>query len=245
MARVSHSILCTSFITLGISTTFLISGCAPPTLQVNTVDTSMLQLDLPEKGMMHKKKAGQVVLSYSLYERQTQRAAVMIDGYSKEAGFHTTGYHLNIPKGAKGLLVDDYAACFNSNGGNEILRNSAGKLNFCFFDTDKDQHYDMAMPDSINSWGRFSIVPIKYSVAEFNVGYDDVHFKKELLYLGDSRFEYRVTKKGSGSAPVSTRVIDADEWKAAGFVEIDGAQLRVSSTAGDLVKYSVISHFSR
>lgn len=244
MTNLSKTATATSLVLISILAGGSITGCASaPVLKAETSIKKRSEVYLPEQGVIHRKKTGQSLVSFSISENTYQQAAIMINGFSREATFKSSGYNIEVSRGAKGLLIDDYSACFNNKGLNVGVYNSKGKTNFCFYDKNKDRFFDMAMLDSFNSWGAFPIEPANYSITELEVGVSDTIFKRELVYMGNSTFEYRTYDEKSGAEPASTKTITSDFSGGEGVITVEGAKLKVHSISDNELKYSVISYF--
>lgn len=221
------------------------TGCSStPTKRSLDLKTSLVAASVPEVGEVHLKRKGQSIVSFERIERVRADVAVMVHGFNRDQSFVSSGYTIQIPKAAKGIPADDFSACFLNGGANPGLYKSKGKSNFCFFDVNKDGFYDQAMLDSMNNWGRFDIRPTKYEVRSALMGAENILMKKEIVYLGKGRFEYREYRgNGGASELVASYPVRAIERDNVLEVAVEGAVVNLLSEKQGEVQYRVINNF--
>lgn len=194
--------------------------------------------------MVHSKRIGQPILMQTTTRREEKKVAIMISGFQQAASFSTSGYAIDIPSGAKGLMIDDYSACFNNEGANAGVYGSKGKINFCFYDTNRDEYFDKAMLDSFNSWGKFDIATTRYRVEDVIVGAGEVLRRRELVYRGEGVVEFREFSMGDTVVPKIVETIQFSTSKEGRpTIRYKGAALHVISATNEAIRFQIVSHF--
>lgn len=235
------------FILIAALSALLVAGCVP-TASILKADTRSVvtSKSLPLPGIVRTRLAGQPLITHVRLNTTYQRVAVMVNGFSQSASFGSSGYSIEIPVGAKGLLTGPSGACFHNQGFNAGLFRSKGTTNFCFDDTNRDGQFDKTKFDTINNWGSLDIAPARYVVKEEPVGYGSVDRKREIVFVGNGQQHpiliYREFVNNDLSKAI--RQVDLVPDGGGDTVTFDGAKLKILSVDDKTIRYEVLGAFS-
>lgn len=230
-----------------LSVAFLTVGCAPTASILNPETRSAVSSkSLPQPGANRIRLAGQPLITHLRLTTTYQRVAVMVNGFSQPASFGSSGYSIEIPVGAKGLLTGPSGACFHNQGFNAGLFLSKGTTNFCFADTNRDGQFDKATFDSANNWGSIDIAPARYVIEEVPVGYGSVDRKREIVFVGSGQQHPILVFRefANNDLTKAIRQVELVPDSGGDTVTFDGAKLRILAVDDKSIRYEVLSAFS-